>query len=266
VLVAALQGLYTLGALDEEGLLTRLGRKMAEFPLEPQLSKILLASVDLGCSEEVLSIVAMLSVESVFYRPKEKAAQADAKKNRFVQPEGDHITFLAVYNGWIAAKCSPAWCFENFIQARGMKRAQDVRKQLLGMLDRYKLDVVSAGKNYKLVCKAICSGFFMQVSKKDPQEGYRTLVDQQPVYIHPSSACFQAQPDMVLYHELVLTTKEYMRSVMAIDPRWLVEVAPRFYKNSDSGSMSKAKKKARIEPLFDKYNPPDLWRLSKRRG
>jgi ATP-dependent RNA helicase DHX8/PRP22 len=62
-LIAAMEQLYGLGALDDEGLLTRLGRKMAEFPLEPQLSKMLIASVDMGCSDEILTIVAMLSVQ-----------------------------------------------------------------------------------------------------------------------------------------------------------------------------------------------------------
>ena len=62
-LVSALEQLYNLGALDEEGLLTRLGRKMAEFPLEPPISKMLIASVDLGCSEEILTIVGMLSAQ-----------------------------------------------------------------------------------------------------------------------------------------------------------------------------------------------------------
>lgn len=61
--VSALEQLYNLGALDEEGLLTRLGRKMAEFPLEPPISKMLIASVDLGCSEEILTIVGMLSAQ-----------------------------------------------------------------------------------------------------------------------------------------------------------------------------------------------------------
>ena len=61
--VSALEQLYNLGALDEEGLLTRLGRKMAEFPLDPPVSKMLIASVDLGCSEEILTIVGMLSAQ-----------------------------------------------------------------------------------------------------------------------------------------------------------------------------------------------------------
>ena len=74
--VSALEQLYNLQALDEEGLLTRLGRKMAEFPLEPPMSKMLIASVDLGCSEEVLTIIGMLSAQNIFYRPREKQAQA----------------------------------------------------------------------------------------------------------------------------------------------------------------------------------------------
>jgi len=265
-LVSALNNLYVLGGLDEEGLLTRLGRKMAEFPLEPQLAKVLLTSVDLGCSEEVLTIVAMLSVENVWYRPKDKAAAADQRKARFHQPEGDHLTLLAVYEGWKAAKFSNAWCFENYVQARGMRRAQDVRKQLLGIMDRYKLDVVSAGRNYKVVCKAIASGFFTNVAKKDPQEGYRTMVEGQPVFIHPSSALFQQNPEWVLYHELVLTTKEYMRTIMAVDARWLVELAPRFFKPSDPTKLSRAKRRVRIEPLYDRFALPDSWRLTKRVG
>jgi len=106
-MITALENLYALSALDEEGLLTRLGRKMADLPIEPPLAKMLIASVDLECSEEILTIVAMLSVGgSIFYRPKEKQAQADAKKAKFHQPEGDHLTLLTVYNGWAGSKFS----------------------------------------------------------------------------------------------------------------------------------------------------------------
>lgn len=135
-LLTALEALYALSALDGEGLLTPLGRKMADFPMDPQPAKMLIASVELGCSEEIISIVAMMSVQNVFYRPKEKQAQADSKKAKFHQPEGDHLTLLAVYNGWKMNKFSSPWCYENFIQARSMRRAQDVRKQLLGIMDR----------------------------------------------------------------------------------------------------------------------------------
>jgi ATP-dependent RNA helicase DHX8/PRP22 len=265
-LVGALESLHALGALDEEGLLTRLGRKMAEFPLEPNLSKMLILSVDLGCSEEILTITAMLSVENPFYRPKDKQAQADMRKAKFHQAEGDHLTLLAVYKGWEASRFSNPWCFENFVQARSMKRAQDVRKQLVTIMDRYRLLLISAGKNYKIICKAIAAGFFTNTAKKDPQEGYRTLVDQNPVYIHPSSALFNKNPEYVIYHELVLTTKEYMRNIMVIDAKWLTELAPAFYKPADPNKITKQKRKEKIEPLFDRFNPKDSWRLSKRKG
>jgi ATP-dependent RNA helicase DHX8/PRP22 len=265
-LVHALQMLYALGALDEEGLLTRLGRKMAEFPLDPQLSKIVLASVDLRCTEEVLTIVAMLSVEDIFSRPRDKQAQADTKRAKFFAPEGDHLTLLTVYQAWTAAKFSNAWCQDNFIQGRAMRRAQDVRKQLVGIVDKYRLPLESCGRDWNRVRKAICAGYFMNAAKKDPQEGFRTLVEGQPVFIHPSSSLFNRQPEWVIYHQLLLTSKEYMREVLAIEPRWLVEFAPNFYRNSDPQHLSKRKKREKIEPLFDKYHPPNEWRLSKRRG
>lgn len=265
-LISAMEQLYSLGALDEEGLLTKLGRKMAEFPLEPPLSKMLLASVDLGCSDEILTIIAMIQTGNIFYRPREKQAQADQKRAKFFQPEGDHLTLLAVYEAWKAKNFSGPWCFENFVQSRSLRRAQDVRKQLLTIMDKYKLDVVSAGKNFTKIRKAITAGFFFHAARKDPQEGYRTLVENQPVYIHPSSALFQRQPDWVIYHELVMTTKEYMREVTVIDPKWLVELAPRFFKVADPTKMSKRKRQERIEPLYDRYHEPNSWRLSKRRA
>lgn len=262
-LIMALENLHSLSALDDEGLLTRLGRRMAEFPLEPNLSKMLIMSVALQCSDEILTIVSMLSVQNVFYRPKDKQAIADQKKAKFNQAEGDHLTLLAVYNSWKNNKFSNAWCYENFVQIRTLKRAQDVRKQLLGIMDRHKLDVVSAEKNTVRVQKAVCSGFFRNAAKKDPQEGYRTLVDSQVVYIHPSSALFNRQPEWVIYHELVQTTKEYMREVTAIDPKWLVEYAPAFFKFSDPTKLSKFKKNQRLEPLYNKYEEPNAWRISR---
>ncbi|XP_049615343.1 ATP-dependent RNA helicase DHX8 [Syngnathus scovelli] len=262
-LITAMEQLYALGALDDEGLLTRLGRRMAEFPLEPMLCKMLIMSVHLGCSEEMLTIVSMLSVQNIFYRPKDKQIQADQRKAKFSQPEGDHLTLLAVFNSWKNNKFSNPWCFENFIQGRSLKRAQDIRKQMLSIMDRHKLDVVSCGKSTMRVQKAICSGFFRNTARKDPQEGYRTLIDQQVVYLHPSSTLFNRQPEWLVYHELVLTTKEYMREVTTIDPRWLVEFAPAFFKVSDPTRLSRQKKQQRLEPLYNRYEEPNAWRISR---
>ncbi|GKD36815.1 probable pre-mRNA-splicing factor ATP-dependent RNA helicase DEAH5 [Tanacetum coccineum] len=95
--IPEIQRLYTLGALDEEGLLTKLGRKMAEFPLEPPLSKML--RVDLGCSDEILTIIAMITTGNIFYRPREKQAQADQKKAKFFSTGRRSFNFACCLRG-----------------------------------------------------------------------------------------------------------------------------------------------------------------------
>ncbi|KUI57489.1 Pre-mRNA-splicing factor ATP-dependent RNA helicase prp22 [Cytospora mali] len=266
-MLTALEELYALSALDDEGLLTRLGRKMADFPVDPSLAKALVFSVDLGCSDEMLTIVSMLNIQTVFYRPKEKQSQADQKKAKFHDPQGDHLTLLNVYNSWKLSGFSSPWCFENFIQARGVRRAKDVRDQLTKMMQRYRHPIVSCGRDTEKVRRALCSGFFRNSARKDPQEGYKTLIEGTNVYLHPSSALFGKNAEWVIYHSLVMTTKEYMHITTAIEPKWLVEAAPTFFKVAPTDKLSKRKKAERIQPLYNKYQGEDDWRLSaQRRG
>ena len=91
------------------------------------------------------------------------------------------------------------------------------------------------------------------------------MVEGQPVHIHPSSSLYNKNPEWVLYHELVLTTKEYMRNVLAVEPKWLIELAPKFFKQGDATKLSHAKKREKIEPLYNRFEPKDAWRLSKRK-
>lgn len=261
-MLTALEELYALSALDDEGLLTRLGRKMADFPMEPSLAKVLIAAVDHKCSDEMLSIVAMLNLPNVFYRPKEKQSQADQKKSKFHDPHGDHLTLLNVYNAWKHSGYSSPWCFENFIQARSMRRAKDVRDQLMKIMERYKHPVVSCGRDTQKVRQALCTGFFRNAARKDPQEGYKTLTEGTPVYLHPSSALFGKQAEWIIYHTLVLTTKEYMHCTTSIEPKWLVEAAPTFFKVAPTDRLSKRKQAERIQPLYNKFAGEDDWRLS----
>ncbi|KAK4199204.1 P-loop containing nucleoside triphosphate hydrolase protein [Triangularia verruculosa] len=261
-MLTALEELYALGALDDEGLLTRLGRKMADFPMEPSLSKVLISSVDKSCSDEVVSIVAMLNLSTIFYRPKDKQNQADQKKAKFHDPHGDHLTLLNVYNSWKNHGFSPTWCHENFIQARSMRRAKDVRDQIVKIMNRHRHPIVSCGRETDRVRQALCSGFFRNTARKDPQEGYKTLTEGTPVYLHPSSALFGKQAEWVIYHTLVLTTREYMHFTTAIEPKWLIDAAPTFFKLAPTDKLSKRKAAERIQPLHNRYGGEDDWRLS----
>uniref|UniRef100_A0AAX7VLY5 RNA helicase n=1 Tax=Astatotilapia calliptera TaxID=8154 RepID=A0AAX7VLY5_ASTCA len=228
-LVLALEQLYALGALNHMGELTKLGRRMAELPVDPMLSKMILASEQYKCSEEVLTIAAMLSVNnSIFYRPKDKVVHADNARMNFVVPGGDHLVLLNV-KSLIKTQVSG----HHF-------RARDVRDQLEGLMDRIEVEVVSCQGDSVPVRKAVTAGYFYHTARLS-KGGYKTVKHQQTVYVHPNSSLFEEQPRWLIYHELVFTTKEFMRQVIEIESGWLLEVAPHYYKSKELEDSSSKK-------------------------
>ena len=107
----ALELLNYLGALDDNGELTELGAMMAEFPLDPQLSKMLLYSPQLDCSNEILTITSMLNTPNPFMRPREVQRAADEAKARFNHVDGDHLTLLNVYHAWKNNHEQSSWAY-----------------------------------------------------------------------------------------------------------------------------------------------------------
>lgn len=149
-LKSALELLYALDAIDIQGELTRpLGFHMAEFALDPLYSKILLSSGEFGCSEEILTIIAMLQVETVFTKPTTGKTIISARKQKrlFEVEEGDLITYLNVYNGFVQSEMSQSYCHKNFISFKSMKRVVEVRKRLAKMLVNYGIPVTSCISN-----------------------------------------------------------------------------------------------------------------------
>lgn len=236
-LIRSLEQLYALGALNDRGELTKLGRRMAEFPLDPMMSKALVASEKFGCSEEIMTVCAMLSVNnSIFYRPKDKAVHADNARINFARGGGgDHIVLMNVYNQWVETNYSTQWTYENFVIMRSLKTARDVREQLEGLCDRVELERKSNRTDHEVVRKAICAGYFYNTAKLDSSGHYKTVKQAHSVYIHPSSCLIKLEevPRWVVYHELAFTTKEYMRSVIPIKAEWLTELAPHYYKANE---------------------------------
>jgi len=223
--------LWMLEALDNTGALTPLGRKMVEFPLDPPLSKILIMSERFGCSAEIITIVSMLSVPSIFFRPKDKEAESDAAREKFFVPESDHLTLLNVYQKWKASGFSAEWTIENFIHVKSLRKVREVRQQLLDIMKTQKIALISCGTNWDLIRKCICSGYFHNAAKLKGIGEYVNLRTGIPCVLHPSSSIFALgyTPDYVVYHELIMTTKEYMSCVTSVDPLWLVELAPLFF-------------------------------------
>ena len=250
MLIRSLEQLYALGALNDKGELTKVGRQMAEFPTDPMLAKAVLQADKEGCVDEVLSIIAMLGEASaLFYRPKDKKLQADAARARFTSKEGgDHISYLNIWNQWVDADFSYVWAKENFLQQRSLTRARDVRDQLAKLCDRVEVTVSSCGtNNLPPIQRAITAGFFPNAARlQRGGDSYRTVKNNMTVHIHPSSVLMDVRPKWVIFYELVLTSKEFMRSVMPLQPEWLTEVAPHYYKPKDVESLGVDRKMPKI--------------------
>ncbi|KAI4160121.1 MAG: hypothetical protein L6R39_000276, partial [Caloplaca ligustica] len=179
-LIRALEQLYALGALNDRGELTKIGRQMAEFPTDPMLAKSILAADKHGCVEEVLSIIAMLGEASaLFYRPKDKKIHADSARARFTVKEGgDHASLLNIWNQWVDADFSYVWARENFLQQRSLTRARDVRDQLAKLCDRVEVTVTSSVGAADLVPiqKSLTAGFFPNAARlQKGGDSYRTV-------------------------------------------------------------------------------------------
>ena len=159
-IMSSMYQLWVLGALDNTGALTDLGRKMVEFPLDPPLAKMVIFAEELKCTAEIVVIVSMLSVPGIFFRPKEREEESDSVREKFFVPESDHLTYLNVYLQWKQQKYSSSWCSEHFVHPKAMKKAREVHAQLLDIMRSQKVEVLSTDGSWDVVRKAICSSYF----------------------------------------------------------------------------------------------------------
>lgn len=204
-LVRAAKLLYALGAVNDAMELTDYGKKLAKLPLDPVFGHLLLKSAEYSCTSEMLTAVAVLSAENVFYRPTtgEVIAKAAAAHRRFASHEGDLPTFLNVYQAWEreASYVPPTsggrraqkkllhtngqhsrvlhgeWCQRNFVSGRSLGRAYHVRQQLRSTCLRpaekngLGMDVnITCGKDRESFLKCAAAGLFLQVASRTKAE------------------------------------------------------------------------------------------------
>lgn len=254
-MMRALEQLNYLGALDDEGNMTQFGVQLSEIPVEPQMAKMLLSSAQCNCTDEILSIVSLLSAgASIFMRPKEAAKLADECKNQFAHPDGDHITMLHAYLAYLESGKSREFCYENFLNFRSLQSTDNVRNQLQRQLIKYGLKFntindMNSSDYYVNIRKCIASGLFMQVAHLQRQGHYLTCKDQQVVALHPSTV-IQTKPQWVCFQDFVLTAKNFIRTVTPVPVEWLIEHAPHYY---DLESWPEGETKGELESAYRRF-------------
>ena len=248
-ILQSMKQLWVLNALDNTAELTEIGKLMSEFPLDPSLSKMLIMADKFECSSEILTIVSMLSVPTVFYRPKGREEESDSAREKFFVPESDHLTLLNVFNQWKSNGYRDEWCEEFFVHSKAMKRAQEVRAQLMDIMKNLNMSIRSAGSNWDIIRRCIASAFFHNAARVKSIGEYINVQTGMPCHNHPTSALYGLgyTPDYVVYHELIMTSKEYMMCVTAADPYWLADHGNKLYSIKESNFGHREKRKLEQE-------------------
>jgi len=247
-LKTALNQLYSLGAFNDAGKITTIGKKMAKLPLTPPLARVLLAAAEpsLSCLSEVVDVIAALSSDNLFPQPvndEDRAAMEEVHK-AFRRSEGDHIMLLEVVRAYDSATVSSSdpiaagpWCTANYVSRAAFKNLLDIRKQLrqycisLSLVDpsfssSTSSDAISPDLAQR-VLKAFLRGFFHQTARAAPDgREYLTVLGHQTVAIHPASILFGLRKEAIVYHEYVYTSRPFARWCSAVQLDWVAEAAP----------------------------------------
>ncbi|EIE20207.1 putative DEAH [Coccomyxa subellipsoidea C-169] len=248
-MVRALELLHALGALDASARLSRpTGQQLAELPVDARLGAVLLASVRLGCSEEAVTVVAMLSVHSVWAGAHGERKALEAAKAKFAVGEGDLVTYLNVWKAWQDSGRDRKWAARNFVNHRTLLRAADIRSQLCHHLRRLRIALESCDAEVSLLRKALTAGLLMNAVQlvdtandiSDPASAginvYRILRSTGPgpppkLRIHASSVLARTRPQWLVFWQMQQSSSGWfeMQEVTAVEPHWLPELAAHVY-------------------------------------
>ena len=238
MILEALKQLYHYQAIDVDGRVTSLGRQLVQYPLQPSLARAVIRSRQLGCSETLLPIIAMLSVENTLIKPNNKKLieEADTAHKRLKEIGGgnsDFATLLTTYKLCHDSDTPHEWCKYNFVHWRSMKMAKSILEQVKAILDVQQIPFDSSVNPSdtslgELVRQSLCYGLYTHVARKASSgHSFRTMDGHSTtVYLHPSSVLFGKDKnlDWILFHELLDTGKTYMHCICPIKYSWVQDL------------------------------------------
>lgn len=265
-LMQALEDLDYLAALDNDGNLSEFGIIMSEFPLDPQLSKSILASCEFDCVDEMLTIAAMATAPSCFsHLPRGAEEAALTCWKAFLHPEGDHFTLINIYKAYqdtalnpTSEHCVEKWCHDNFLNCSALRMADVIRAELLEIIKRIELPYAEPAfgsrENTLNIKKALLSGYFMQTARDvDGSGNYLMLTHKQVAQLHPLSAysITKTMPEWVLFHEFSISDNNYITITSETSPELFMQLAPQYY----FSNLPPSESKEILQRVVDRLSP-----------
>ena len=224
----------------EKRLLTRVGRQLAQLPVDPRLAKMILSAVNFGCVYEMMIIVSALSIQDPRERPQEKQQASDEKHRRFADKKSDFLAFL---NLWyylqeqqkaLSKNQFRRQCQKDFLNYLRIREWQDIYHQIRLTVREMGLPINSEKAEYQQIHTALLSGLLSHIGLKEAEKQQYLGARNAHFAIFPNSVLFKKQPKWVMAAELVETSKLWGRMVAEIEPEWIEPLAEHLIKKSYS--------------------------------
>lgn len=234
-----IETLFELQAIDDNDVLTDIGRKLARLPIDPRLGRMILAAEKEDCVHEVLVIAAALSIQDPRERPMDKQEQADQAHLQFKDATSDFKSLLNLWrfyhdlNDRLTSSKLKASCRQNFLSFLRLREWSEIYRQLRSMSTELKLRLSKKEASPDAIHRAILAGLLTSVGTKGENAEY-TGCRNVKFFIHPGSALASNKPNWIMAAELVRTTRLYARCAAKIDPLWIEQAASHLVKRTYS--------------------------------
>lgn len=224
----------------EKRLLTRVGRQLAQIPVDPRLAKMILSAVNFGCVYEMMIIVSALSIQDPRERPQEKQQASDEKHRRFADKKSDFLAFLNLWRYLqeqqkaLSKNQFRRQCQKDFLNYLRIREWQDIYHQIRLTVREMGLPINSEKAEYQQIHTALLSGLLSHIGLKEAEKQQYLGARNAHFAIFPNSVLFKKQPKWVIAAELVETSKLWGRMVAEIEPEWIEPLAEHLIKKSYS--------------------------------
>jgi ATP-dependent helicase HrpA len=232
--------LEELGALGERRELTPLGVRLARFPVDPRIGRMILAGAELGCLREVLVIAAALNIQDPRERPREAQQKADDLHRQFRDERSDFVGLLRLWEFVQEAERKGTSnlrrvCKASFLSFLRVREWGEVHRQLEDIVRELPPEKPAAFKcGENALHRALITGLLSKVGSWRPDQRIYLGAKQTRFAIHPSSSLARKPPAWIMAFELVETAQLFARTAAKIEPEWLLEAAPHLLKHSYS--------------------------------
>ena len=249
-ITGAVKTLHLFNALNSDNSLSSIGQMMANFPLLPRHSRMIVESILKypNVLNEVIIATSFISTRSPYILTQGEEMDAREAHASFGDENGDFSAYLKLYKMFNDAAKKDKFCKRFYLDEKIMHEVLNIHEQLSSIVSEMgvpiSLDSTFSFKEYIL---SLSAGLIQFIGVKTARGIYRTSTTDK-VIIHPGSVLFRDKPDFIVAGEIVKTSRTYARSVSPLQKKWLKEISEDIYLDFISGGVLTSSRKR------DKYN------------